>query len=127
MKKIKHKKIIFQGNIYKKKNQVTQGDKKENIFIPLAWCPIIFSFAFTPIFFIIGGDDLDSCDDNNIFNFVSFISLIFIPLGLLLSFFSSFFIFFEKNRKAEAVLLLCVCGIIFPIFFIFSAIVFTSP
>lgn len=117
--------MIFCGNIYKKSNQM---NKNEENFIPLSWLPIAFSFILTPVFFLTGGgDNLDMYDNNNFSHYITTFSLIFIPLGLLLSFFCAFFVFFEKNRKVESILLWCVCILIFPIFFIFSSVVFTPP
>lgn len=84
----------------------------------LTYLPLGISFVLWPILIIVGGRDLGAYSKNNVTidTFVSIMWLL-IPLGVVVSFLCSPFLFIFGKIK-EAIYLLLLCILLFPLYFV---------
>lgn len=96
--------------------------KNRNIII--AWLPMVFSYIMLPCLMLTGGRDLGAYGSNSS-TMDLFVTLmwIFIPLGLILSVFSSFLIFIagllshNRQKIRESITLFLFC-LLYPLFWV---------
>ena len=117
------KKAAFAGNVCHPAQRNISG----SYLIPCSWWPLLISCILVPVLCLAGGADLGAYGEKNAFRQLC-VSIAWpgIPLGVLASIISGFFIVTERGRGWEAAALWFCCLVVFPVYALITIAVLTQ-